>query len=49
MLNKRGGPNKQGGLADFFIYYMKNNREGGGIFCLLHEKQGEGFKISEIK
>ena len=24
MLNKRGGPNKQGGLVNFFVYYMKN-------------------------
>ena len=45
----RGGPNKRGGLADFFVYYMKNNGEGGKFFRLLHEKQGEGVKISEIK
>ena len=49
MLDKRGGPNKRGGLADFFVYYMKNNGEGGKFFRLLHEKQGEGVKISEIK
>ena len=24
MLNKRDGPNKRGGLVDFFVYYMKN-------------------------
>ena len=49
MLNKRGGPNKRGGLADFFFYYMKNNGEMGNAFNLSHEKQGEGVKISEIK
>ena len=49
MLNRRGGPSKRGGLADFFIYYIKNSGEGGNFFCLLHEKQGEGVKISKIK
>ena len=49
MSNKRGGPNKREGLADFFVYYMKNSGEGGNIFRLVHEKQGEGVKISEIK
>jgi len=47
--NKRGGPNKWGGLADFFRLLHENNGEGGKCFCLLHEKQGEGVKISEIK
>ena len=32
-----------------FITYMKNSGEGGKIFLLLHEKQGVGVKISEIK
>ena len=42
MPNTRGIPNKWGGLADFFVYYMKNSGEGGKIFRLLHEKPGEG-------
>jgi hypothetical protein len=49
VLNRRGGPNKQGGLEDFFVYYMKNNGEGGKNYLLLHENQGEGVKISEIE
>ena len=49
MINKRGGPNKWGGLADFFIYDMKNSGEGGFFFRLLHEKQEEGVKIPKIK
>ena len=49
MPNKRGGPNKPGGLADFLVYYMKNLGEGGNIFCLVHEKQGESDKISKIE
>ena len=48
MLNKRGGPNKRGERADFFTYYMKNSGEGGNFFHLLHEKQGDGVKISII-
>ena len=47
--NRKGGLNKRVGLAEFFVYYMKNRGEGGKFFCLLHEKQGEGVKISEIK
>jgi len=31
VLIKRGGPVKRGGLADFFVYYMKNNGEGENI------------------
>jgi len=27
VLIKRGGPVKRGGLADFFVYYMKNREE----------------------
>ena len=38
MPNKRGGPNKRVGWTSFFVYYMKNNGEGGQIFSLLHEK-----------
>ena len=34
--------NKWGVWEDFFIYYMKNNGNGGQIAWLLHEKQGEG-------
>ena len=49
MLNKSGGSHKWGGLADFFIYYKKSNGEGGNFLRLLHQKQGEGVKISEIK
>ena len=37
----RGAPNKRGGWADFFIYYMKNRGEGF-FFHLLQDKQGEG-------
>ena len=44
-----GGPDKWVGLADFFVYHMKNNGEGAIFFCLLYKKQGEGVKISEIK
>jgi hypothetical protein len=29
-------------LAEFFVYYMKNSGEGGKLFRLLDEKQGEG-------
>ena len=43
-LIKGGGPNKRGGQADLFIYYMKNSGEGEIFFGLLHEKQGEGVK-----
>ena len=39
MLNKRGGPNKWGWWADFFIYYMENSGMGGHFFHLLREKQ----------
>ena len=46
---KGEGPNERGGLADFFIYYMKNNGEWGIFFRLLHKKQGDGVEISEIK
>ena len=35
----RGGPNKRGGSADFFVYY------GGNFFHLLHEKQGEAGTV----
>ena len=48
MLNKRGGPNKQGGLVNFFVYYMKNNGEGVKFLCLLHEKQGEVSKFLKL-
>ena len=44
-----GGPDKRGGLAYFFVYYMKNNGEGEMFFHLLQEKQEYGVKISEIK
>ena len=44
-----GGPDKRGWSADFFVYYMKNNGEWGKIFQLLHEKQGQGVRISEFK
>ena len=30
--NTTGGPNKQKGLTDIFIYYMKNSGEGGCLF-----------------
>ena len=49
MPNKRGGPNKREGLADFFVYYMKNSGEGGNIFRLVDKKQGEIVKISKIE
>ena len=39
MLNKRGGPNKWGWWADFFIYYMENSGMGEHFFHLLPEKQ----------
>ena len=42
MLNKRGGPNKREGRADFCIYYMKNGGEDGIFFRLLHEKTRGG-------
>ena len=45
----KGGPNKRGGWADFFIYYMKNSGQGGIFSRLLHKKQGEEVKISKIK
>ena len=35
-LIKGGGPNKRGGQADFFVFFV--------FFGLLHEKQGEGVK-----
>ena len=50
MPNKRGGLNKWGGLADFFLCLLHEKPRGGGnFFFLLHEKQGEGVKLSEIK
>ena len=39
MLNKRGGPNKRGGQADFLIDLIKNSVESGISFHLLHEKK----------
>ena len=39
--NKRGGPKKQGGLVEQW--------GRGENFLLLHEKQGEVVKISEIE
>ena len=49
MFDKKGGLNKRGGCADFFIDHVKNSGEGGNFFRLLHEKQGEGVKIYKIK
>jgi hypothetical protein len=48
-LNKKGDPNKRVGWDDFFVYYIKNSVAGGNFFRLLHEKQGEGVKVSKIK
>ena len=40
MPNKRGGPNKWAGWADFILfYYIKISGEGRQIFRLLHGKQ----------
>ena len=47
MLNRRGGPNKRGGLEDFFVYYIKNNGEGGNFFRLLHENKGKFLKLNK--
>ena len=44
--NIKGGPNEDRRI--FFIYHSPNSREGGQIFHLLHEKQGEGGIFSEI-
>jgi hypothetical protein len=49
VLNKKGDPNKRVGWDDFFVYYIKNSVAGGNFFRLLHEKQGEGVKVSKIK
>ena len=48
MLNKRGGSNKRGESADFFLYYMKINGEGGNFSVYYMENKGRGEKFLKL-
>jgi hypothetical protein len=48
VLNKRGGPNKRGGLADFFVYYMKNNGEGENFSVYYMKNKGRVSKFLKL-
>jgi hypothetical protein len=48
VLNRRGGLNKWGGLADFLVYYMKNNGEGENFSVYYLENKGRVSKFLKL-